>query len=300
MAPGGTFRALRRGKAGVMGGYRARGALATLALSSVVLVAVIAAGTITMAPLPPGGVNTPASHGEDPRQVVVVRQRPVVVDPGKDSSAGDRSVAGDEQLILVPDVLIPLDPGGPLSPPERRPRRDRPTDPTAEPTEPEQPATEEPTEPGPLPSPSPPPRGGNGGPPPPDPDPNTGKPPKHNRGPAVPAQPADPAIPGVRPARPATPASPSAGRVKGRASSSSPIVIVHQPRPARRGSSSVSSPRARPAPKARVIYRRPVSQVSTPARPRKAPPRDERQIRKERHKATVPHRHGRRRGHHRR
>jgi hypothetical protein len=295
MAFGGTLIAPRRWKAGLMGSSRARGALATLALASVVLVAVIAAGNISMQPLlPPTSPNTPTSQTQDSRQVIVVR--PPSDRPGEDEGdTGDREVAGDEELIPVPDVLIPLDPilrpvppvddpggpGGPGGP------VDVPTDPGANPTEP----TVDPTDPvvDPDPTPTPPPRGGNGGV---IPEPSKGnvKPPKapkpKDEKPVV--IPAQPAIPGVRAAIPSSRAAAKAQRSTSKARSSSPVVVIRTPQ----GGSHGQGAKAHPA--KRLVHH-------SSARDR-APKRSggDSDNRREKHKATKSRGRGHRRGHRRR
>ncbi|MPZ71632.1 MAG: hypothetical protein GEU74_00125 [Nitriliruptorales bacterium] len=164
-----------------MGAHQARGTLATLVLSSVVLVAVIAAGTISMAPFLSNGANTPAGKNGDSRQVVTVdppgsRGPKRLVEAVEESEeAGDQEVAGDEELILVPDVLTPLDPilrrlptsGSGADPAD-------PTDPTVVRPRPAEPTPTDRTKPPAEPTPAPPRRGSAGtNNPQPDPDPKS-------------------------------------------------------------------------------------------------------------------------------
>lgn len=178
-----------------MGGYRARGALATLALATVVLVAVVAAGTFSMAPLSDdwtGQIPQP----EDRNSFEVVGGVIVPGDPSEPSTppgqppgsgpSGNEEGEGDVIVVVGPEPAPddgsgepflppvgpippgPIDPPKPTDPPE-------PTDPTdpvdpPDPTDPPDPVDEpdpvDPTDP-----PIPPDRVGSGGPPRPRPGP---------------------------------------------------------------------------------------------------------------------------------
>lgn len=93
-----------------MAGYRARGALATLALSSVVLVAVVLAGMLSMAPI--GDTGSWSGVGDERRRgdsYEVVGG--VVIPPSEASESADPFVdpADRDDIIVVGDPTNPLD-----------------------------------------------------------------------------------------------------------------------------------------------------------------------------------------------
>ena len=213
-----------------MGGSGARAALATLTLSTLVLVAVIAAGTVSMGPPTPESDVRPRTAGQDSRQVVVVTPPPAeeATEPPVEEDDPEPQVVIRGNTVPTTDVILPdpgvIDPTEPPRPdPSEEPGDDKSEEPGPRNSPKPRPEPDPEPDPDPTVAPTPPPRGGNGGHPTEPPKP----PDKHGAHEPPRAVPAQPAIPGVRPAIPATPAS---GHVRrARAHSSSPVVIVHPP-----------------------------------------------------------------------
>lgn len=141
-----------------MGGYRARGALATLALSTVVLVAVVLAGTYSMSPIGETGPLTDGGPRRNPSFDVVVPGdvvAPTENEPGGSDGATDGETDGEidgdgksESVVVIrqdaPDAadaadqprVFPTDPLAPLVPTEPPPAVDPPVDPVVDPVDP--------------------------------------------------------------------------------------------------------------------------------------------------------------------
>ena len=111
----GNSGATTSGKAGLMGGYRARGALATLALASVVLVAVVLAGTVSMAPIVQPGA--PIAGGRRNNSFGVVVPGNVVASP--EATPPDAGNESEPPVVVLNDADEPAgedDPGSGLPP----------------------------------------------------------------------------------------------------------------------------------------------------------------------------------------
>ena len=217
-----------------MGGYRARGALATLALASVVLVAVVLAGTVSMPIVQPG---SPIAGGRRNNSFGVVVPGDVVASP--EATPPGEVDESEGPVVVLKDPDEPADPNdGPAG------------FPTVFPSEPPAPRTPDPGPgPGPGPGPNPPPSEG----PRPTPSPSA-SPAPYVPEPPEPPLPTEPPVTG-KPPRGHTdhPAKDPKTGPRGRVGKP-PVVIVTNPDAKRRDPKPGKGPRWRPKDPARQAH----------------------------------------------